>query len=143
MHHLLPTTFQRPVELPGVEVLKGPAAISQGPYTIGGAINLLSTPIADESGGIINQELGQDGTSRTHLHYSAVDTQVALLVESHTWETDGFDSIKGSNADTGFDKDDIVVKLRINSDPSLDGVYHELNISTKSQTKALIKLTLD
>ena len=80
----------------GVEVLKGPAAISQGPYTIGGAINLLSTPIADESGGLINQELGQDGTSRTHLHYSAVDTQVAVLVESHTWDTDGFDSIKGS-----------------------------------------------
>ena len=112
----------------GVEVLKGPAAISQGPYTVGGAINLLSTPIADESGGLVNQELGQDGTSRTHLHYSAVDTQVALLVESHTWGTDGFDSIKGSDADTGFDKDDIVVKLRINSDPTLDGVYHELNI---------------
>jgi Fe(3+) dicitrate transport protein len=112
----------------GVEVLKGPAAISQGPYTIGGAINLLSTPIADESGGLINQELGQDGTSRTHLHYSAVDTQVAFLVESHTWDTDGFDSIKGSDTDTGFDKDDILIKLRINSDPSLDGVYHELNI---------------
>ena len=112
----------------GVEVLKGPAAISQGPYTIGGAINLISTPIADESGGLINQELGQDGTSRTHLHYSVVDTQVALLIESHTWDTDGFDSIKGSDADTGFDKDDIVVKLRISSDPSLDGIYHELNI---------------
>ena len=112
----------------GVEVLKGPAAISQGPYTIGGAINLISTPIADESGGLINQELGQDGTSRTHLHYSVVDTQVALLVESHTWDTDGFDSIKGSDADTGFDKNDIVVKLRISSDPSLDGIYHELNI---------------
>ena len=112
----------------GVEILKGPAAISQGPYTVGGAINLLSTPIADESGGLINQELGQDGTSRTHLHYSAVDTQAAFLVESHTWDTDGFDSIKGSDADTGFDKDDIVVKLRLNSDPSLDGVYHELNI---------------
>ena len=112
----------------GVEVLKGPAAISQGPYTVGGAINLISTPIADESGGLINQELGQDGTSRTHLHYSVVDSQVALLVESHTWDTDGFDSIKDSDADTGFDKDDIVIKLRINSDSSLDGVYHELNI---------------
>ena len=112
----------------GVEVLKGPAAISQGPYTVGGAINLISTPIADESGGLINQELGQDDTSRTHLHYSVVDSQVALLVESHTWDTDGFDSIKGSDADTGFDKDDIVIKLRINSDSSLDGVYHELNI---------------
>ena len=112
----------------GVEVLKGPAAISQGPYTVGGAINLISTPIADEFGGLINQELGQDNTSRTHLHYSVVDSQVALLVESHTWDTDGFDSIKGSDADTGFDKDDIVIKLRINSDSSLDGVYHELNI---------------
>ena len=27
------------------EVVKGPAAITQGPYTIGGAINMLSTPI--------------------------------------------------------------------------------------------------
>ena len=53
----------------GVEVLKGPAAITQGPYTVGGAINLISTPIADETGGLINQEIGQDGTSRTHLHY--------------------------------------------------------------------------
>ena len=44
----------------GVEVLKGPAAITQGPYTIGGAINLISTPIADETGGLINQEIGQD-----------------------------------------------------------------------------------
>ena len=122
--YYFPTTGR----IAGVEVLKGPAAISQGPYTIGGAINLLSTPIADESGGLINQELGQDGTSRTHLHYSVVDTQVALLVESHTWDTDGFDSIKGSDTDTGFDKDDILIKLRINSDPSLDGVYHELNI---------------
>ena len=27
-------------------------------------------------------------------------------------ETDGFDSIKGSDADTGFDKDDIVSKVK-------------------------------
>ena len=111
----------------GVEVLKGPAAITQGPYTVGGAINLISTPIADETGGLINQEIGQDGTSRTHLHYSVVGINSAVLIESHMWETDGFDSIKGSNADTGFDKDDVVLKLRLNSDPSADGVYHEFN----------------
>ena len=111
----------------GVEVLKGPAAISQGPYTIGGAINLLSTPIAEESGGLINQELGEDGTSRTHLHYSLVGNNAAMLIESHTWQTDGFDSIKGSSADTGFDKDDLVIKLRLNTDADAD-VYQELNI---------------
>ena len=112
----------------GVEVLKGPSAITQGPYTVGGAINLLSTPIADESGGLINQEIGEDGTSRTHMHYSAVGTNSAILIESHTWETDGFDSVNGSSADTGFDKDDLVIKLRLNSDPSDDGIYHELNV---------------
>ncbi len=111
----------------GVEVLKGPAAISQGPYTIGGAINLLSTPIAEESGGLINQELGEDGTSRTHLHYSLVGNNAAMLIESHTWQTDGFDSIKGSSADTGFDKDDLVIKLRLNTDADAE-VYQELNI---------------
>ena len=111
----------------GVEVLKGPAAISQGPYTIGGAINLLSTPIAEESGGLINQELGEDGTSRTHIHYSLVGNNAAMLIESHTWQTDGFDSIKGSSADTGFDKDDLVIKLRLNTDADAD-VYQELNI---------------
>ena len=89
----------------GVEVLKGPAAISQGPYTIGGAINLLSTPIADETGGLINQEFGEDGTSRTHIHYSFVGDNGAMFVESHQWETDGFDSIKEYGEDTGFDKD--------------------------------------
>ena len=111
----------------GLEVLKGPAAISQGPYTVGGAINLLSTPIADESGGLINQEFGEDGTSRTHLYYSFVGKNAAILIESHTWETDGFDSIKGSTADTGFNKDDLIVKLRFNTDVAAE-IYQELNI---------------
>jgi Fe(3+) dicitrate transport protein len=111
----------------GLEVLKGPAAISQGPYTVGGAINLLSTPIADESGGLINQEFGEDETSRTHLHYSFVGKNAAMLIESHTWETDGFDSIKGSAADTGFNKDDLIVKLRFNTDVAAE-IYQELNI---------------
>tara|TARA_B110000459_G_scaffold74067_2_gene83302 strand:+ start:4309 stop:6492 length:2184 start_codon:yes stop_codon:yes gene_type:complete len=111
----------------GVEVLKGPAAISTGPYTIGGAINLLSTPIAEETGGLINQEFGEDGTSRTHLHYSVVGKNAAMLIESHTWQTDGFDSIKGSDADTGFDKDDLVIKLRLNTDADA-AIYQELNI---------------
>ena len=111
----------------GLEILKGPAAISQGPYTVGGAINLLSTPIADESGGLINQEFGEDGTSRTHLYYSFVGKNAAILIESHTWETDGFDSIKGSTADTGFNKDDLIVKLRFNTDVAAE-IYQELNI---------------
>ena len=110
----------------GVEVLKGPAAISEGPYTIGGAINLLSTPIADESGGMINQEFGEDATSRTHIHYSFVGERLAMMVESHLWESGGFDSIKGYSQDTGFDKEDTVIKVRLTSEPGAK-VYQEVN----------------
>ncbi len=110
----------------GVEVLKGPAAISEGPYTIGGAINLLSTPIADESGGMINQEFGEDATSRTHIQYSFVGERLAMMVESHLWESGGFDTIKGYSQDTGFDKEDTVIKIRLTSEPGAE-VYQEVN----------------
>jgi Fe(3+) dicitrate transport protein len=60
-----------------VEVLKGPSAITQGPYTIGGAINLLSTPLPDETGGLFNQEFGEDQTRRTHVHYGVLKRFIA------------------------------------------------------------------
>ena len=120
--------FPTTPRLAGVEVLKGPAAITQGPYTVGGAINLLSTPIPYETGGLFNQELGEDQTRRTHFYYGVVQDNVAFLIESHLWKTDGFDSIINSNESTGFDKDDVVIKLRLNSDPDADGIYHELNL---------------
>jgi Fe(3+) dicitrate transport protein len=42
-------TFPTTGRIHSVEVLKGPAAVSQGPQTIGGAINLISTPIPNSS----------------------------------------------------------------------------------------------
>ena len=122
--YYFPTTGR----IAGVEVLKGPAAITQGPFTVGGAINLLSTPIPEQTGGMINQELGEDRTSRTHLHYGVIHENSAFLIESHLWKTDGFDSIKRSTSDTGFDKNDLVFKLRLNSDVDKEGIYHELNL---------------
>ncbi|MDC1387831.1 TonB-dependent receptor plug domain-containing protein, partial [Gammaproteobacteria bacterium] len=52
-----------------IEVLKGPAAVSQGPQTIGGAINLISTPIPNVLSGKFIQELGENGMMRTHTYY--------------------------------------------------------------------------
>ena len=55
-----------------VEVLKGPASVSQGPQTIGGAVNLISTPIPNAPSGKFVQELGENGMMRTHAYYGAV-----------------------------------------------------------------------
>ncbi|MEL0208711.1 MAG: TonB-dependent receptor [Gammaproteobacteria bacterium] len=95
-----------------VEVLKGPAAVSQGPQTIGGAINLISTPIPNTPSGKFVQELGENGMMRTHAYYGGTSGNFGALVEVHEHESDGFDSIANVGGDTGFDKSDLMVKAR-------------------------------
>ncbi|MEO0576990.1 MAG: TonB-dependent receptor [Pseudomonadota bacterium] len=101
--------------LSGIEVLKGPAAITEGPYTIGGAVNLLSTPIPDERSGWVNVQLGQDATWRVHAHYGDDDGRFGWLVETHQWQSDGFQRID-RGGDTGLEKQDYMVKLRFTPD---------------------------
>jgi Fe(3+) dicitrate transport protein len=98
-----------------VEVLKGPAAVSQGPQTIGGAINLISTPIPNAPSGKFVQELGENGMMRTHAYYGGTSGNFGALVEVHEHESDGFDSIANVGGDTGFDKSDLMVKARYKS----------------------------
>ena len=98
-----------------VEVLKGPAAVSQGPQTIGGAINLISTPIPNTTSGKFIQELGENGMMRTHAYFGGTSGNFGALVEVHEHESDGFDSIANVGGDTGFDKSDLMVKARYES----------------------------
>ena len=98
-----------------VEVLKGPAVVSQGPQTIGGAINLISTPIPEVNSGKFVQEIGQNGMARTHAYYGATQGNFGALVEVHEHSSDGFDSIANVGGDTGFDKSDLMIKARYSS----------------------------
>ena len=98
-----------------VEVLKGPAAVSQGPQTIGGAINLISTPIPSSTSGKFIQELGENGMMIPHAYYGGTSGNFGALVEVHEHESDGFDSIANVGGDTGFDKSDFVFKARYES----------------------------
>ena len=98
-----------------VEVLKGPAVVSQGPQTIGGAINLISTPIPEVNSGKFVQEIGENGMARTHAYYGATQGNFGALVEVHEHSSDGFDSIANVGGDTGFDKSDLMIKARYSS----------------------------
>ena len=95
-----------------VEVLKGPSVVTQGPQTIGGAINLISTPIPNTPSGKFIQELGENGMMRTHAYYGATNGNFGALIEVHEHESDGFDSIANVGGDTGFDKSDLMLKVR-------------------------------
>mgnify|MGYP006079214483 FL=1 len=101
-------TFGR---MSAVEVLKGPAAITQGPYTIGGAINMISTPIPNEASGALNIEAGENSTYRLHGYYGAkLENGLAYLVETHQWQSDGFQSID-RGGESGLDIADYMLKL--------------------------------
>ena len=98
-----------------VEVLKGPSAITQGPSTIGGALNLISTPIPTDNKGKFVQELGENGMMRTHAVLGGDNGTFGAMVEVHEHSTDGFDSIANVGGDTGFDKSDLLAKFRYTS----------------------------
>lgn len=114
-----------------VEVLKGPAAISQGPYTIGGALNLLSTPIPDRRSGQLKMEGGSDNTWRTHAWYGDSDGRTEWMVETQQWKSDGYQEIDRSTAKTGLDKADYVAKFAFSSDPAAN-IYQRLDIKLQS-----------
>jgi Fe(3+) dicitrate transport protein len=114
-----------------LEVLKGPAAISVGPRTTGGAINLISTPIPDSPDGIagnVDLRLGQHDTTDAHLNFGHRGSRFSWLVETVQAESDGFKSIDGPSAqDTGYDIEDYMVKLQLDSDPA-SPLYQSLHV---------------
>ena len=104
--------FPTPGRMHAFEVVKGPAAITQGPYTIGGALNMVSTPIPNQTLGNILLETGQDASHRLHATYgSRLDSGFGFLLETHQWLSDGFQSIDRSHRDTGLNVQDYTVKL--------------------------------
>lgn len=110
-----------------VEVLKGPASITQGPYTVGGAINLVSTPIPAQNSGFLQGEFGSDSTWRVHGWYGGGNDRVRYLAETYQWASDGYQDIERSEGSTGFEKHDYLAKLAFNSDATA-AYYQSLEI---------------
>ncbi|MBB6521483.1 TonB-dependent receptor family protein [Pseudoteredinibacter isoporae] len=113
-----------------VEVLKGAETLRQGPATVGGAVNLISTRIPEQTSGSVNAEAGEDGAFRVHANYGYVEEQFAFLLETHQQGNDGFKNIDRSSRDTGFYIEDYLAKVRVNSDPSAE-FYQQLDIKVQ------------
>lgn len=117
-------TFGR---IQSMEVLKGPSAITQGPYTIGGAINLLSTPIPAEPRGRLQLEGGSDSTWRGHAWYGGSSERTGWLLETHQWQSNGYQQIDRNKDATGLEKQDYLAKFSFSTDAAT-AVYQQLDI---------------
>lgn len=114
----------------GVEILKGPSSLKYGPSTVGGAVNLISTRIPEESQGLVSLEAGQDSAFRVHANYGYNSDTLGWLVETHQNGSDGFKEIDRSNRDTGFYVEDYLAKLRLNTD-SAAKYYQQLDVKVQ------------
>ncbi|HKK93431.1 MAG TPA: TonB-dependent receptor [Longimicrobiales bacterium] len=127
-----PAAYYFPVvgRMSAVEVRKGSSQIRYGPSTVGGAVNMVSTPIPadfslslDASGGTEDSQrlLGRVGDAGTHWGW---------LVEGYRSRTDGFKQLDGGG-NTGFDVEDYLAKFRVNTDLDAD-VYQELELKLQA-----------
>lgn len=124
------------------EVVKGPAAITQGPYTIGGAINMLSTPIPNTQSGQVTLEAGQDATYRAHATIGGKnDNGFGYLLEAHQWQSDGFQDIDRSSNDTGLDVTDLTMKLAYAPKNSRHSVELKLQYTDQDSEQSYLGLT--
>ena len=117
-----------------VEVVKGPGAIKYGPYTVGGAINLFSTPIPEETSVKAEALYGTDSFFQAHAHGGGrFDTSDALEAgvsgEIRRWQSDGFKQLDGMG-DTRFNIDDYVGKIELVS-RQIDGITQSLQFKVQ------------
>jgi len=125
-----------------IEVVKGPAAITQGPYTIGGALNMVSTPIPETRGGKVTLEAAQDATYRLHTSYGdTLNNGFGYLVEAHQWQSDGFQDIDTSDTNTGLDVTDIMAKLSYAPTNSVHSVELKLQVTDQESEQSYLGLT--
>jgi Fe(3+) dicitrate transport protein len=105
-------TFAR---MQGVEVLKGSSQIKYGPYTIGGAVNLLSTAIPTSFKGLAQVSYGSFGTNQQRIWIGDSQKNFDYVFEVNRLASNGFKQLDGGG-NTGFDRRDIMGKLRWHTD---------------------------
>jgi Fe(3+) dicitrate transport protein len=111
-----PSAYYFPTQrrMHSLEVLKGPASVVVGPRTTGGAINMISTPVPETTGGMIDLRVGEHNTNDAHLTFGGNGESVSWLLETVQSGSDGFKTIDGPvGGDTGFQLQDYVAKLNI------------------------------
>ena len=109
-----------------IEVLKGSSQVQYGPFTTGGAINLVSTPIPNSFSGKANISYGSKNTFKSHTSVGSSWKHFGYMVEYLRYQSDGFKKYE-DHAAKGFKRNDIIAKIRVKTD-HVKGVNHALEL---------------
>ena len=108
--------FPSVARMQAVEILKGSSQVQYGPFTTGGAINMISMPIPEAFQASLSGGYGSFNSSRIHAKLGDSRERFGYAVEYLNFNSNGFKELD-NGGDTGFDKNDLVAKFRVNSGP--------------------------
>jgi len=128
--YYFPTTMR----MNSIEVLKGTAILRHGPQTVGGVVNLVSTPIPEQNKGRAMLLVSDEGSTDLHLNYGGKSGQWGYLLETVQRDNEGFKDIDRSNSDTGFEIEDYVGKLSWENDRNKVLMKFQLSSETSDET---------
>lgn len=126
--------FPTAARMESFEVLKGPSAIKQGPYTNGGALNMISTSIPGDFTASLNAVGGSHETGKFGAMLGDSKERYGYMIEALHLENGGFKELD-TGGDTGTEIDDYVGKFRLTSRPGAD-IYQSLELKV-SKTEQL------
>jgi Fe(3+) dicitrate transport protein len=106
--------FPSIARMEAIEILKGSSQIQYGPFTTGGAINMVSTQIPNSFHGRVFGSYGSFNTGQFQAKIGDSKENFGYMVEYLNYNSDGFKNLL-DNQNTGFDKNDVVAKFRVNS----------------------------
>lgn len=125
--------FPMTAKMTSIEVFKGPAAIKYGPNTVAGSLNMVTRAVPQSSEGLVDISGGSDGFAKAHAYYGNTIDNFGFLIEGVHVRADGFKELDGGG-DTGFEKSDVMAKLRYDlAGKTIDQVF-ELKAAYADET---------
>ncbi len=118
--------FPNASRMSAVEVLKGSSQVQYGPFTTGGAINMVSTPIPSKFSAKLDASFGTDNTLKTHTTIGDRKKHFGYLVEYLRHQSDGFKSFEDGKG-AGFWRNDILAKFLVNT-ANKQGINHAFEV---------------
>ncbi|WP_445384486.1 TonB-dependent receptor family protein [Robiginitalea sp. IMCC44478] len=137
--------FPTIARMQAVEVLKGSSQVQFGPYTTGGAINMVSTEVPERFRAFVNTTYGSFQSGRIHAQLGDSQKNFGYSIEYLNYNSNGFKELDGGG-DTGFDKNDLVAKFRVNTSPGASiaqALEFKFQYSDETSDETYLGLTQD
>jgi Fe(3+) dicitrate transport protein len=119
--------FPQMDRMESLEVIKGTGSVKYGPRTTNGVLNMVTKPIPSKRKADVVAELGSYETYRTGLTTGTSVENGGVMLNAFHKETQGFKNIDFVGGNSGYNVQDMLGKVRLNTGSSAEQ-YQEVEL---------------